>query len=55
MHDTLIQAGGLLMFLAGLFLLAGLGWTLVVAGALTTAAAIAFEVQAGPTKKEVDD
>ena len=44
------QVAGLLMFVAGLFILTGLGWSLLIVGALLVAATVRYEIV-----KEVED
>lgn len=42
---TYAQIVGLAMFVAGLFMLTGLAWTMVLVGLLVTSIAVAFEVK----------
>lgn len=45
------QVVGVAAFLLGVFLLAGLGWALLVGGALLVAGATALEAAAGPSDR----
>ena len=45
MPETSIQVLGILAFIAGLFLVTGRAWTLLITGVLATAVGVAFEIK----------